>query len=138
MSKKPLDLWYKEGLSFKCTGCGGCCSKEPGYVWLTREDIEKASAYLKISTEQFLKNYTRIVNGRISLLEHANYDCIFLKQNRCTIYLGRPKQCRQFPFWKQNLSSKEAWEEAAQSCEGINHKDAPLLTLKEIQDWQES
>jgi Fe-S-cluster containining protein len=61
-----------------------------------------------------------------------------LKENRCTIYTSRPKQCREFPFWNDNISSKEAWEEASIHCEGINHKDAPLLSPAEIEAWRKS
>ena len=130
--------WYKEGLYFKCTGCGACCSKEPGYVWLTEEDIERASKHLNLTREEFLKKYTRLVNGDYSLLERPNYDCIFLKENKCTLYQARPSQCRRFPFWSENLESKEAWEETAKSCEGINHTEAPLITLGQIKEWQNS
>ncbi len=138
MSEKPLPLWYESGLSFKCTGCGRCCSKEPGYVWLSEDDIERACMHLKLTRSEFLKKYTRLVHGRYSLIELSNYDCVFLKENRCSIYSARPKQCRQFPFWKENISSKKAWEEASKTCEGINHKEAPLLSPEEIATWQEA
>jgi Fe-S-cluster containining protein len=127
MSEKQLPVWYEKGLSFKCTGCGKCCGKEPGFVWLTEEDIKKASSYLNLSRTDFLNKYARYVSGRYSLIEKPNYDCVFLKENRCTIYTSRPKQCREFPFWNDNISSKEAWEEASIHCEGINH---PLLKLR--------
>ncbi len=138
MSEKQLPVWYEKGLSFKCTGCGKCCGKEPGFVWLTEEDIEKASTHLKLSKQDFLKKYTRFVHGRYSLIELSNYDCVFLKEKRCSIYLARPKQCRQFPFWNDNISSPKAWEEAAKHCEGINHKEAPLLSPAEIETWRNS
>ena len=130
--------WYKEGLHFKCTGCGRCCSKEPGYVWLSEEDIEKASTHLSLSREAFLRKYTRFVNGEYSLIEMPNYDCIFLKENKCTIYEARPAQCRRFPFWPSNLESKKEWQETAKGCEGINHPEAKLITLGQIKEWQKS
>jgi len=34
---------------------------------------------------------------------------VFLKDKQCTVYPVRPAQCRTFPWWKENLSSKEAW-----------------------------
>ena len=36
-------------------------------------------------------------------------------------------------WWKENVSSSKAWEEAAKRCEGINHPEAPLISLKEIE-----
>ncbi len=125
--------WYKEGLRFKCTECGQCCTGAPGYVWLTDEDIDQLTKGLKISREDFLKKYTRTVNGRISLIEDPEtFDCVFLKDNKCSQYKTRPKQCRTFPWWKDNLRSKAAWENTAKRCEGINHPDAPLISHEDI------
>lgn len=127
--------WYKNGLRFACTECGGCCSGAPGYVWLEQEDIERLAKKLSLSTEEFLKRYTRKIGHRYSLIETSpNYDCIFLRDNRCHVYDSRPKQCRTFPWWKENIDSKESWEEAKKRCEGIDHPDAPLISADEIEN----
>ncbi|MEX0961906.1 MAG: YkgJ family cysteine cluster protein [Simkaniaceae bacterium] len=132
-----MSSWYKEGLHFGCTACGACCTGAPGYVWLTEEDISLLSKHLNLSEEAFLRRYTRQVGKKISLLEDpATYACIFLKSTKCSLYDARPKQCRTFPFWPSILKSQKNWDEAAKSCEGINHKDAPLLTEEEILDRQ--
>ena len=52
---KTINVWYKEGLKFKCTECGLCCTKEPGYVWLTDEDINTLSEGLELSRKEFLQ-----------------------------------------------------------------------------------
>lgn len=89
--------------------------------------------FLGISPEECVRKYCRLVGGRLSLKERPKtYDCVFLAGKRCTIYSVRPQQCRTFPWWKENLASKESWEEAAQQCEGINHPDAPLISFEEI------
>jgi Fe-S-cluster containining protein len=130
--------WYKDGLKFKCTGCGECCTGSPGYVWVTVEEIEKLAALLKISPEDFSKRYTRKAGESVSLIEDPNnYDCVFLKDKRCTVYHARPKQCRTFPWWDENLESRESWKQTARRCEGINHPDAPLITLGEIKKGAE-
>ncbi len=94
-------------------------------MWIDDEDIERISCHLNMSKELFLKKYTRQIRGRYSLLENeANYDCIFLKdQKLCTIYEQRPKQCSTYPFWPSITKSKESWEEEAKRCEGIIIKD---------------
>lgn len=138
MSKKPLNVWYEDGLKFKCTGCGKCCTGAPGYVWLTDDDIEKFADHFKISQKEFLQKYTRYVKGHYSLNEiPKHYDCVFFKDTKCTVYNARPKQCRTFPFWDENLKSKEAWDSVAIDCEGINHKDAPVIPLSEIKKFRE-
>ncbi|MDB6081531.1 MAG: hypothetical protein JWO53_803 [Chlamydiia bacterium] len=131
--KNPLEIWYKDGLKFSCTQCGKCCGGSPGYAWVTEEEIQTIAEYLKISLEEFAKKYLRKVHGRWSLLEYSKtYDCIFLKEKKCSIYPVRPQQCRTFPWWTENLSSKEAWDETAERCEGI-HEDASLVPFEEIE-----
>ena len=125
--------WYKKGLRFGCTQCGKCCTGEPGYVWITFEEAEKMAAFLKIPTEKFFETYTRQVDGEFALKEDPrSYDCIFLRDGMCRVYGNRPKQCSTFPFWPENLESKEAWEKAKQRCEGIDHEDAPVIPLEQI------
>ncbi|MBS0603618.1 MAG: YkgJ family cysteine cluster protein [Verrucomicrobia bacterium] len=128
--------WYKDGLRFKCTGCGQCCTGSPGYVWVSDEEAVAIAERLKITVEEFIKKYTRRVGNRLSLKErlvNKQYDCVFLDGKRCTIYEQRPKQCRTYPWWKENVGSPESWTEEGVRCEGINHPDAPLISLQEIQ-----
>ena len=116
--------WYQEGLKFKCTGCGKCCTGSPGYVWIEEEEIEEMAKFLNISVKEFKCKYTRFAHGRLALLEKkVSYDCIFLKDKKCLLYEARPRQCKQFPFWPHILKSKESWEEAKKECEGIDHPE---------------
>lgn len=126
--------WYKEGLRFSCTQCGKCCTGSPGFVWVTEEEVAQMAEHLNITAEAFAKAYTRKVGNRLSLLEHSkNYDCVFLKDNQCSIYGNRPKQCRTFPWWKENLESRESWEGVIERCEGARGSESPLFSLKEIE-----
>lgn len=125
--------WYQNGLRFRCTECGQCCTGGPGYVWVTQEEIAEIAQHLQITEDAFIRKYTRQVGSKLALLENKkNYDCVFLKDKRCSVYTVRPKQCRTFPWWKENLSSQEAWEQAASYCEGIDREDAPLISIGEI------
>ncbi|MFI5334876.1 MAG: YkgJ family cysteine cluster protein [Chlamydiales bacterium] len=131
---KTEEPWYKKGLHFNCTQCGACCTGSPGYVWIDEKEIEAMAKFLKISDEEFVKRYTRKVQGRLSLIEHPKtFDCVFLKERKCLLYNARPRQCKTFPWWSENLASKEAWEETAKRCEGINQPDAPLINFGEIE-----
>lgn len=132
--QNPPEPWYKDGLRFNCTQCGKCCTGGPGYVWVEEKEIEAMAAFLKITVEEFILKYTRQAHGRRALLEdRRSYDCVFLKGRKtCTVYGARPRQCRTFPWWKENLDTPESWKKAAMSCEGIN-PDAPIVSLTEIQ-----
>lgn len=126
--------WYTQGLSFKCTGCGQCCTGAPGYVWISEQEAFAMADYLNLSIQKFMEKYVRIVDSKMALVEDPrNYDCVFLKDKKCQIYQERPLQCRTFPWWQQNLRSKEDWEKAATFCEGIN-KDAPVVSFKQIEE----
>ena len=131
VEEKP---WFHPGLRFKCTGCGQCCTGSPGYVYLSEPDIEALSAHLSISIEEFQKKYTRLVDNSYALLEDSqNYDCVFLKDNKCSVYEARPVQCRTFPWWLNHLRDVADWKEAGKRCEGINHPDAPLVPSLHIE-----
>jgi uncharacterized protein len=47
------DPWYRDGLAFACTGCGDCCTGAPGYVWVTRAEIEAMAAALGLAPAEF-------------------------------------------------------------------------------------
>lgn len=126
--------WYEKGLRFACTGCGKCCTGSPGYVFVSKEEIVAIAGHLEMELDLFCQKYIRQVGSRYSIKEHPiSYDCLFLSGKLCTIYQVRPKQCSRFPFWEQNLASKEAWENVKKECEGIND-EAPLISLEEIRE----
>lgn len=130
MNEEP---WYANGLNFGCTGCGACCTGSPGYIWVNEEEILAISNHLGLSVQEFGRKYLRKVNGRFSLTERrVSYDCIFLKEKKCTIYEVRPLQCRTYPWWPEMLSSEEEWLKGAHTCEGIC-KEAPLVPLETIE-----
>ncbi len=109
-NKKQKNPWYNDGLRFDCQRCGSCCRGEPGVVWMTKRETKNTSVSLGVSTDIFTKNYIRFINGRISLLEHDNGDCV-MYDNGCKIYETRPRQCKTFPFWSSNLKNRTEWEE---------------------------
>ncbi len=129
-----MNPWYKEGLRFKCTGCGRCCTGFPGHVWVTEQEIQALAKRLQLPLDEFVKKYIRKVGDRYSLKEYAKtYDCVFLEGKKCTVYEDRPKQCQTFPWWQENLEHPEDWQYASKNCEGINHPEAPLISLEEIE-----
>ena len=125
--------WYKDGLCFTCTECGGCCSGDPGAVWVEEEEIEKIAAYLKKPTSEVRGSHVRPVEWRLSLTEHEDGDCTFLDTDtrRCRIYAVRPLQCRTWPFWRSNLKSPATWRQTERVCPGAG--TGALVSLEEIE-----
>ena len=112
--------WFKDGLKFRCTGCGDCCTGAPGYVWVNREEIVALATRFAITPAEFEEKYVRKVGVRKTLVEYDNGDCVFFDNatRKCTVYEERPRQCRTWPFWESNLRTPEAWEQTCQVCPG--------------------
>ena len=130
MSEQP---WYHEGLRFKCTQCGDCCTGAPGYVWVNKEEIQAIADELEMDVEEFEDQYVRKVGIRKSLREFPNGDCVLLdtETRGCSVYAARPRQCRTWPFWDSNLKSEEAWEETCEACPGSGK--GKLYKLEQIE-----
>ena len=158
--EKVTDPWYAAGLHFTCTQCGNCCTGGPGYVWISKEEIERLAKHLAITPGQVVNQYCRRVDGKYSLRENRNergeYDCVFLKEEKvtdtgdgrqivhtkrtCTIYHFRPLQCRTWPFWTENLRSEQRWHQSAQRCHGMNAGERvfsreQIEALRDAGDW---
>jgi Fe-S-cluster containining protein len=121
-----MTRWYAAGLHFECAGCGRCCSgPESGYVWVDRRQIRAIADFLGAAPERLHRECLRRVGPRTTVREKpGSLDCVFLKQvngrKGCAIYPVRPAQCRQWPFWAENLASPDAWNRAATKCPGMN------------------
>ncbi len=115
--------WYAEGLRFRCTACGACCTGEPGHVWVDDDEIRRLARARGLSARAFRARFVRRVGKRWSLKEKENGDCVLLEGGRCTVYEHKPTRCTTFPFWPPVLASPSAWEEAGERCEGIGQGD---------------
>ncbi|MHC4940218.1 MAG: YkgJ family cysteine cluster protein [Planctomycetota bacterium] len=126
-----MSNWYADGLRFECTRCGNCCTGNPGYVWLSPAEQKEIAAALDLPLKKFLRKYTRLVHGMVSLLETRRGDCILLTEDkRCSIQEVKPRQCLAFPFWPRLLASKQEWEKMSFRCPGIG--SGPTYLPEEI------
>ena len=126
--------WFGEGLRFTCTGCGVCCTGSAGVVYVSEADIERLCGVLKLSREGFVGRYTRLVGGRLALVDKPDSggECVFLSGKACGVYEGRPVQCQTYPFWLVNVLDPDDWAETAEACEGIDHPEAGLMPAHEV------
>lgn len=127
-------MWYENGLQFECTRCGKCCRGEPGYVWVTPEEIERLAKRLGYTPFQFEERFVRTVRGRKkSLIELDNGDCILCDAEKgCRVYEERPIQCKTWPFWSRNIDTENSWRKVARFCHGCNR--GRLFTFEEIEE----
>lgn len=131
MSDEP---WYKDGLRFKCTQCGDCCTGAPGFVWVNAAEIAALAKRFDMPVDEFEERYVRRVGIRKSLVEFDNGDCVFFdtEKRRCTVYEDRPRQCRTWPFWQSNVRTPETWAQTCEVCPGSGTGN--LVPLEKILD----
>ncbi len=153
--------WYANGLDFTRTQCGNCCTGGPGYVWISKGELVLLAEHLKVTPQTIVEQYCRKIDGQFSLKERRSpqglYDCVFLKETKreacdtrgervvhtiraCTVYPVRPLQCRTWPFWPENLSSKSTWDRAAKGCHGMNapgrqFTPAQIHAIRDAAEW---
>ncbi len=111
---QDAQAWYRNGLQFECTGCGNCCSgPQTGFVWVDDQEIFAIANQVGLAddVDRFERQFVRNIGQRKSLAEYSDGDCIFLEPQtkRCSVYESRPRQCRTWPFWKENLVSPSRW-----------------------------
>ena len=123
--------WYQNGLRFQCTQCGNCCTGDPGYVWVTPDEVQAIADFRGQPVEEVRALYTRKAQGRVTLREKANGECVFWdKRAGCTVYPARPAQCRTWPFWESVTETKKSWDQTTIGCPGMNQ--GPLISVEEI------
>jgi len=106
-----------DGHPFECTQCGDCCRWE-GVVKLTPEDIKKLSDHLGINENECKNKYTRDGEGKILADKRDTTACVFLKDNKCSIWNAKPKQCNEYPT------------KYTKRCPGFNNDRSASMSVK--------
>jgi uncharacterized protein len=117
--QKAMDL-------FECTQCGTCCQGEGG-IYLSQEEIDRISKFLKLSRQNFLEKFCLKKNGKTYIHTREDGYCHFSQKGRCSIHEVKPSPCRQWPFFTPMLIDQTNWETARNSCPAL----APYKTLEE-------
>jgi len=80
------------------------------------------AARLGLHRDMFAANFVRNADGRKSLVELPDGDCIFFDREikGCKVYEERPVQCRTWPFWDSNIDTANSWKKTAKFCPGCN------------------
>ena len=126
--------WYADGLRFECQpDCGACCVNhgDYAYVYLDPADVRRLTRSLRLPRREFLERFTT-KDGDALALRMDQPACPFLDGVRCTVYRARPTQCRTFPFWSENLTSRRRWRALSRFCPGIDRgpKTHPLHVIQ--------
>jgi len=85
-------------MTLSCQRCGACC-RWPGQVKVSASDITAMAAYLGMSEDAFVQQYTALRPDRqgLMLAEKDNGECVLLDGVDCRVHPVKPMQCRTFP-----------------------------------------
>jgi hypothetical protein len=80
-----------------CTQCANCCRYS--IVSVRAAEVARIAACLGIDEEAVVRQFTTrdAESPRARTLLSGKRGCVFLKDNRCSIYPARPEACRNFP-----------------------------------------
>lgn len=99
---------------FTCTRCKSCCRRRPGEADFTIPallpyDVIRLSRSLKITTTEFLKQYTKFdLYDSVPLMapylkyisDEKGMRCPFLSDSGCSVHEDKPMICRLYPLVK--------------------------------------
>jgi len=87
-----------------CECCGRCCHQP--YITVRDEEVERISEHVGTDPLDFVLKYLYREDDRWLFRKTAGGPCAFLgKDNRCTIWPGRPEICGDFPYMVSKLMS---------------------------------
>ncbi len=114
-------------LRFECQpGCTNCCD-QPGFVYLTEDDLKRAAKFTGMSALAFEKKYVYRTKRSLRFRKPPDKQCPFLERHGCSIHPAKPTQCRTFPFWPEFVEEAAAWKRAGKHCPGIGK--GPLIQI---------
>jgi uncharacterized protein len=99
----------KKKFNFHChpgVDCYMVCCRNVD-MFLYPYDILRLKQALKITSQEFMETYTRVVTGTshpyfpsvmLRLTEDESKSCPFLSEEGCGVYLARPSACRTYPL----------------------------------------
>lgn len=108
---KMVPVGSKEHFPFQCRQCGACCRHVKESVPLESLDAFRLAKYLRDRGEPIQCMDDVLAKYAIPVLLHeSGYmvfmlstvgpddACVFLKDNKCTIHVAKPRACRTYPI----------------------------------------
>lgn len=90
VAEEDRKVWQK----VECTGCANCCKTMTPIF--TPEDIARISDHLGMSSDAFFVQYLEVEADTGSTVNKI-LPCVFLVDDKCSIYEVRPIDCAEFP-----------------------------------------
>jgi Fe-S-cluster containining protein len=105
---------------FTCLQCGYCCKKHGryAYAYVTRADIRRIAAHLKLTQKAFRERFTKTLSHG-TVLKTVKNRCIFFQEGLgCQVHVVKPRQCATWPFWPGNIKNGRFIPAIRRFCKG--------------------
>jgi Fe-S-cluster containining protein len=99
-----------------------------GQVYLSEEDLARIANHVHLTPAEFEERHVYRTARLMRLRKPPDRQCMFHKDNKCSIHVVKPTQCRAFPYWPEVIESEKTWDEAAKTCPGMNQ--GPLIQIE--------
>jgi Fe-S-cluster containining protein len=103
---------------------------------------EFAEKYLKVVNDSFYWKEPGAQRGKTYRFKSLGFKftgedehCHFLTDNKCSVHVARPFQCKSFPFWQMMVSSKLNFDNYTKKCKGLQLLKGKFYTREEILKW---
>jgi Fe-S-cluster containining protein len=103
-----------------CLDCANCCTSIPPII--NETDVKRAAKFLGIRPADFKDQYVRIDEDQDMVMKTS--PCPFLESdNKCFIYDGRPRACREYPHTDNHefLKNLKLHSENSFYCPAVFH-----------------
>ena len=119
-----MDFTYPDNIRFECNRCGLCCGdtkKKTRHIRLLESEAEKIASH----TCQLISDFSDKINDNdpfvYEMKKSSEGKCVFLKNNRCSIYPFRPLICICYPFELKFNEDEELYNfDFTVECPGVN------------------
>jgi Fe-S-cluster containining protein len=120
---------YPTAVHFQCTKCGICCGdtkEKTRHILLLKTEAEQIATATSQPISQFTAKIKKKAPYSYEMKKTKDGKCIFLENNRCTIYAARPLICRFYPFELKIAHGGKHTFLYTLECPGINK--GPMLS----------
>ena len=115
---------YPNAVRFQCIKCGICCGdtkEKRRQVLLLKTEVEQIAKATGRHVFKFAVKIEDKAPYSYEMKKRKNGKCIFLENNRCSIYSLRPLICRFYPFELKVTHNQKYTFLYTDECPGINN-----------------
>jgi len=112
-----------------CLDCANCCTSIPPII--NETDVKRAAKFLGMKPSEFKDQYVRVDEDLDMVMKTS--PCPFLESdNKCFIYEGRPRACREYPHTDNHefLKHLKLHKPNAKYCPAVFHILKRMRELK--------